>query len=60
MDMTVGELKRQLSMFPDDCPVEFQQIMLPDGREYTLHFYRIKDRGCCHFEWNPLREEDCV
>ena len=58
MDLTVGELKRLLNMYPDDYPVEFQHINTPDGREYRLTFYRIKNRGVCHFEWNSLTEDD--
>ncbi len=60
MDLTVGELKRLLAMYPDDCPVEFQQVTAPDGRDYRLTFYRIKDRGVCHLEWNPLTGDDAI
>lgn len=59
-EITVKELKRLLAMFPDDYPVEFQPVMLPDGTQYRLEFYRLKDRGFCHFEWNTLSEEDKV
>lgn len=60
MELTVGELKRLLSMYPDDCPVEFQHVTTPEGRDYKLTFYRLKDRGVCHFEWNSLHEEDAL
>ena len=69
MEMTVGELKAMLNPYPDNCPVEFQHIILPDGKHYRLHLYRIDDRGVsdnrdigngsvCHFEWNTISEED--
>ena len=58
MELTVGELKHMLSFFPDDYPVEFQPVELPDGTTYRLPFYRVKDRGVCHFEWNLPYEED--
>ena len=60
MDLTVRELKRILAMYPDDYPVEFQYVTAPDGKNYRLTFYRIKDRGVCHFEWNPLSEDDAT
>jgi len=69
MEMTVGELKAILNPYPDNCPVIFQHIILPDGRHYHLRLYRIVDRGVsdnreigdgsvCHFEWEVIREED--
>ena|GEM_PF-4215939 len=70
MEMTVGELKAELNPYPDDCPVKFQHIILPDGKHYRLHLYRINDRGAggenreigngsvCHFEWDVISEED--
>ena len=63
MERAVGELERLLSMYPDDSPVKFQHIIVPEGRHYRLNFYRIKDRGSesqviCHFEWDSIMEED--
>lgn len=58
MDLTVGELKRMLDLYPDDYPVEFQPAFLPNGSTARFTFYRIKDRGVCHFEWNPVEDED--
>jgi hypothetical protein len=60
MDLTVGELKRILDAYPEDCPVEFQYVMTPEGKSYKLTLYRVHDRGPCHFEWNPLTEEDAL
>jgi hypothetical protein len=56
--MTVDELKQILSVYPDDYPVEFQHIILPDGKHYKLNLFRIDDRGVCHFEWNPIQKDD--
>jgi len=69
MEMTVGELKSILNPYPDNSPVIFQHIILPDGRHYHLNLYRINDRGgtdnggigngsICHFEWNTITEDD--
>lgn len=63
MELTVGELKELLNVYPDDSPVIFQHIIMLDGRHYRLNFCRIDDRGTenqsiCHFEWNPITEED--
>jgi len=69
MEMTVGELKALLNPYPDNCPVIFQHIILPDGKHYRLHLYRIDDRGVsdnrgigngsvCHFEWASISKED--
>ena len=69
MEMTVGELKSILNPYSDNSPVKFQHVILPDGKHYRLHLYRIDDRGVsdnrgigdgsiCHFEWNTISEED--
>ena len=58
MELTVRELKRLLGLFPDEYPVEFQPVETPDGKTYRLSFYRFKDRGFCHVEWNPIDDED--
>lgn len=58
MKLTVGELRQMLAAYPNDYEVEFQNVFLPDGRSGRLQFYRIDDRGVCHFEWNPLLDED--
>lgn len=54
MELTVGELKEMLNIFPDDFIVQFQDVRAIDGKVFPLDFYRLKDRGgICYVEWNP-------
>lgn len=39
--ITIGELKKELAMFPDDAEIDFGSTMSGN----TLCFYRTKDRG---------------
>ncbi len=50
MSITVGELKQELSVFSDDCELDFGE----------LDFYRLTDRGskCVQVEFDQMIIKD--
>lgn len=54
--ITVGELKRRLSIFPDDAEITFGSTR----NGVPLVFYRTKGRGpdLVHIELKELHEDD--
>jgi len=52
MILTVGELKKELAQFPDECEVMFQSVVADDGDFIYVEFGGLKSSGdMCVFKW---------